>query len=328
MFRLSRRELLASTTLVGAGYALPASSVQAAAPAPGKQVASFYRYRIGDYEVTAINDGIWLPPIDDKFVRNAAFADVQNALAAAFQPTDKLPIPFTSLVVNTGAKLVMIDTGTGGQYAPVAPQSGTWDANFAAAGFDPHAVDTILISHFHPDHINGLKTKDGELRFPNAEILVPAPEWDYWMNDAHLSAAADSLRPAFLNARRIFSDIARDVKRFTPGAEVAPGIVAIEAFGHTPGHVVFAITSAGQSMLALSDTTNNPWLFVRHPDWQANFDIDGPAAAQTRRRVLDRASADRMLVQGYHFPFPASGYITRTATGYDLMPVMWQAVVE
>ena len=328
MPRLSRRDLLAGTAIVGVQGALAVSPIHAAAPPNGKQVASFYRYRVGDYEVTAINDGIWLPPIDDKFVRNAAFADVQNALAAAFQPTDKLPIPFTSLVVNTGAKLVMIDTGTGGQYAPIAPQSGTWDANFAAAGFDPRAVDTILISHFHPDHINGLKTKDGELRFPNAEILVPAPEWDYWMNDAHLGAAADSLRPAFLNARRIFSDIAKDVKRFTPGAEVAPGIVAIEAFGHTPGHVVFAITSAGQSMLALSDTTNNPWLFVRHPDWQANFDIDGPAAAQTRRRVLDRASADRMLVQGYHFPFPASGYITRTASGYDLMPVMWQAVVE
>ena len=271
MPHLSRRDLLAGTALVGVQGALARSSIHAAAPRNGKQVASFYRYRIGDYEVTAINDGIWLPPIDDKFVRNAAFADVQNALAAAFQPTDKLPIPFTSLVVNTGTKLVMIDTGTGGQYAPIAPQSGTWDANFAAAGFDPQRVDTILISHFHPDHINGLKTKDGELRFPNAEILVPAPEWDYWMNDAHLSAAADNLRPAFLNARRIFSDIAKDVKRFTPGAEVAPGIVAIEAFGHTPGHVVFAITSAGQSMLALSDTTNNPWLFVRHPDWQANF---------------------------------------------------------
>ena len=123
MFGLNRRELLVSTTLMGAGYALPASLVQPAAPATGKQVASFYRYRVGDYEVTAINDGIWLPPIDEKFVRNAAFTDVQNALAAAFQPTDKLPIPFTSLVVNTGTKLVMIDTGTGGQYAPIAPQS-------------------------------------------------------------------------------------------------------------------------------------------------------------------------------------------------------------
>lgn len=324
MSGINRRELLASSAIAAAAAPSGWRAAVAAAPASGTQAFGFYRYRVGGYEMTAINDGVWLRAIDDKFVSNAPYQDVQHALADSFQPRDKLPIPFTSLVVNTGSKLVLIDVGTGGQLTQLAPQSGTWDANFAAAGFDPKSVDTVLISHFHQDHINGLKSKDGGLRFPNAEIRVPAPEWSFWMDDAHLRAAPESLRPVFLNARRVFADIAGDVHRFTPGDEVAPGITSIPAYGHTPGHVAFAITSGNASMLALSDTSHNPWLFVRHPEWQAIVDTDGTLAAETRKAMLDRAAADRLLVQGYHFPFPASGHITRTVTGYDLVPVLWQ----
>ena len=114
------------------------------------------------------------------------------------------------------------------------------------------------------------------------------------------------------------------MKRFEPGGEPTPGITSIAAYGHTPGHTAFAVASGNQSLLVLSDTTNNPWLFVRHPEWQPVIDVDGPMAVETRKRMLDRAAADRMLVQGYHFPFPACGHITRTASGYDLMPVSWQ----
>jgi len=206
----------------------------------------------------------------------------------------------------------------------MAPQSGTFHANLAAAGINPKSIDTILISHFHADHINGLKTKDGAKVFPNAEIMVSSAEWTYWMDDTRLNNATDTTRPYFLNTRRIFADIAKDVKRFEPGGEPTAGITSIAAYGHTPGHTAFAVASGNQSLLVLSDTTNNPWLFVRHPEWQPVIDVDGPMAVETRKRMLDLAAADRMLVQGYHFPFPACGYITRTASGYDLMPVSWQ----
>ncbi|MBI3434578.1 MAG: MBL fold metallo-hydrolase [Proteobacteria bacterium] len=323
---ISRRSLLAAG-VTGAALAATRAPSRAAAPAAGTQAAGFYRYRIGRYELTALNDGVWNRQIDAGFIANAPFAQVQQAMADAFMPPGRLAIPFTSLAVNTGPKLVLIDTGTGGQLQPVAPQSGTWSNNLAAAGIAPASVDIILISHFHPDHINGIKTKDGQLTFPNAAIHVPAAEWAYWMDDARMNAAPEPAKPAFRNARRIFSDIARDVSRFAPGAELAPGIIAIAAPGHTPGHTVFAIASDGQSMLALGDTTNNPWLFVRNPDWQAAFDIDGPMAAATRKALLARAAADRMLVHGYHFPFPAAGHITRGARGYDLVPAMWQATL-
>lgn len=321
MTALSRRTLLASSAAALAATSAPSYTARAAAPITGQQGAGIYRYKIGSFEITAINDGTWYRALDDKFVTNAPFADVQKALSDQFLPTDKIPIPFTTLMVNTGSKLILLDTGTGGQLAPTA---GTMAANMAAAGIDPKAVDTIIISHFHPDHINGIKTKDGAKVFPNAEINVPAPEWAHWMDDAKMNAAPEAARGAFLNARRVFGDIANDVKRFDPGKEVAPGITSIAAHGHTPGHTAFAIASGNQSMLYIADTTNNPWLFVRNPEWQAVFDADGNMAAETRKKLLDRAAADKMIVHGYHFPFPASGYITRTAKGYDLIPVMWQ----
>ena len=147
---LNRRNLIAGAAL------LAAAPARAAAPAAGRQVPAFYRRRIGSFEVTAIYDGAWLRTIDAAFVRNADFADVQKALADSFQAPATLTVPFTSLVVNTGSKLVLIDTGTGGQFVSFAPQSGIWQSNLAAAGIDPRRVDSILISHGHPDHINGI----------------------------------------------------------------------------------------------------------------------------------------------------------------------------
>jgi glyoxylase-like metal-dependent hydrolase (beta-lactamase superfamily II) len=314
---LSRRQCLAG----GLASLAVTRSAFAAAPLAARQGPGIYRTRIGSFELTALYDGIWPVKIDDDFVRNASRADVDAALEAAFLPPDILPISFTALLVNTGSKLVLIDTGTAGQ---ITDSAGTLLGNLAVAGVKPANIDTILISHFHPDHINGIKDKDGNRIFPNAEIAVPDVEWDFWMNDANMSGVSSTIRRYFLNARRIFADIAHDVRRFKPGAEVSPGITSIAAFGHTPGHVAFSVSSGKESMLVLSDSARNPYLFVRHPDWQPSFDMDGPVAVATRRRLLDQAAADRMLVHGYHFPFPATGHITRTPSGYELIPTLWR----
>jgi glyoxylase-like metal-dependent hydrolase (beta-lactamase superfamily II) len=320
MAGLTRRSFLTGSALA-AGCSTLAWPVGAAAPLSNAQGPSVYRYRLGDYQLTALYDGTWFLPIDGKFVRNARVADVNKALADAFLAPRVLPISFTALLVNTGAKLILIDTGTGGQ---IADSAGSMLANLAAASIAPSAIDTILISHFHPDHINGIKTKDGDKVFANAEIWVPEPEWAYWMNDAHMAGVSKSVHGYFLNARRIFGDIAKELRQFKPGAEVAPGIVSIAAFGHTPGHTAFAIHSGNQSMLAMSDTARNPYLFARHPDWQPIFDMDGPLAVKARRAMLDRAAADRMLVEAFHFPFPACGHMIKRGTGYELVPAEWQ----
>jgi glyoxylase-like metal-dependent hydrolase (beta-lactamase superfamily II) len=320
MTALSRRSFLTGPMLAAGAAALPMPG-QAAAPIVGAQGPGVYRYKLGDYQLTALYDGTWYLPIDGKLVRNASATEVNDALAAAFLPPSILPISFTALLVNTGSKLVLIDTGTAGQ---VTDSAGFMNANLAAAGISPNAIDTILISHFHPDHIDGIKTKDGDKVFANAEILVPEPEWTFWMDDANMGGATGAVHKYFLNARRIFKDIAKDVRRFKPGDEVAPGIVSVPAFGHTPGHTAFAIHSGNQSMLAMSDTAREPWLFVRHPEWQPAYDMDGPLAAQTRIAMLDRAAADRMLVEAYHFPFPACGHMVKSGSGYELVPAIWQ----
>jgi glyoxylase-like metal-dependent hydrolase (beta-lactamase superfamily II) len=315
---LTRRTLLAGSMLGSAVALSPASN--AAVPLAAKQAPGAYRYQLGSVQLTALYDGTWYLPIDATFVHNASAAAVDQALAAAFLPPRVLPISFTALLVNTGKQLVLIDTGTAGQ---ITDSAGVMLDNLAVAGVKPADIDTILISHFHPDHIDGIKTKDGDKVFPRAEILVPAPEWDFWMEDGNMSRASGAVHRYFLNARRIFKDIAGEVRRFTPGAGVAPGIVSLPAFGHTPGHTAFAIHSGGQSLLAMSDTVREPWLFARHPRWQPSYDMDGPLAAKARVAMLERAAADRMLIEAYHFPFLACGHIVKAGDGYDFAPALW-----
>lgn len=317
MTDFTRRNLIAGASLAAVGAAEP---TQAAAPAVGRQAPSIYRYRVGDFEVTALYDGVWYRPIDDKFVRHADYTEVRQAMTDAFMPAEKLATPFTTVLVNTGKKLILLDTGTGGQIATTA---GSFGENLAAAGINPKSIDQIVISHFHPDHINGIKTKDNELIFPNAEIMVPEAEWKFWNDDANMRAAPDGLKIVFHNVRRIFTDIAKDVTRYTPGKQVAPGFETVAAPGHTPGHTVFALQSGKDALMVLSDTTQHPALFARNPEWQPQFDIDGPTAVATRKTLLDRAAADRMLVTGYHFPFPACGHIVKRGNGYDHVPLLW-----
>jgi glyoxylase-like metal-dependent hydrolase (beta-lactamase superfamily II) len=316
---LTRRSMLTAAAASAGLAALPRVAA-AGVPLAKMQGPGAYRYKLGDYQLTALYDGTWFLPIDDKFMRNASGKAVNAALTAAFLPPNVLPVTFTALLVNTGKRLVLIDTGTAGQIADTA---GVMLDNLKAAGVAPADIDTIVISHFHPDHIDGIKTKDGAKVFAKAEILVPEPEWTFWMDDANMGKYTGTVHRYFLNARRIFADIAKQVHRFQPGAEVAPGIVSIAAFGHTPGHTAFSVHSGRQSLLVMSDTVRNPYLFVRHPDWQPIFDMDGPMAAQARRAMLDRAAAERMFVEAYHFPFPACGHIVRNGTAYELEPVMW-----
>jgi glyoxylase-like metal-dependent hydrolase (beta-lactamase superfamily II) len=320
MTHFSRRSFIAASALAAGAMALPRAG-RAAAPLARAQGPGAYRYKLGQFELTALYDGTWFLPIDGKFVRNASGGAVNAALAKAFLPPNILPISFTALLVNTGKQLVLIDTGSAGQLADTA---GFMNANLAAGGVKAGDIDTILISHFHPDHIDGLKTKDGDKVFPNAQIFVPEPEWTFWMDDGNQSRASGSVLGYFRNARRIFADIANEVQRFKPGTELVPGIVSLPAYGHTPGHTAFTLQSGKEQLLVMSDTVRNPELFARHPDWQPIFDMDGALSVKTRRRMLDRAAADRMLVEAYHFPFPACGHMVKTATGYELVPSMWQ----
>ncbi|MBC7799849.1 MAG: MBL fold metallo-hydrolase [Gemmatimonadaceae bacterium] len=322
--------LISRRSLAGAGAALAVapglvghSPAMAAQPPATAQGPAFFHYRVGDLQCTAINDGMAFRSLDG-FVPNAPPGALQKAMADAFLPTDRYPIPFTTVVVNTGSKLVLIDTGNADLGAPA---TGTWLANFRAAGFDPANVDTVVISHFHGDHINGIRPKDGAARFPRAEVMVPAAEWAFWMSDENMEKAPAGMKPAFQNVRRVFGPIAANVTRYEWDKEIVPGITALDASGHTPGHTAFALSSGTGKLLVLSDTTNNPNIFARNPGWSAIFDQDGPKAVATRRRLLDMAATERMQAAFYHAPFPATGHIVREGDGYALVPLMWRPEV-
>lgn len=310
--------LLGSTIAAGSRF----QPAQAAVPVSGVQAPAFYRSKVGDIEITAISDGYATYPKIAGFVNNATDAEVSAALADQFMPTDRIQIPFTSLVINTAGKLIVLDTGYGDLGAPT---TGSWMKNFRAAGFSPDAVDMVIISHFHGDHINGLRLKDGTAVFPKAEIKVPEVELAYWMNDSAMGASSGMLKGNFDNARRVFTPMGHDVTTYKWDAEVAPGMVAVGAPGHTPGHTMFAITSGNARFMAVSDITNVPMLFVRNPDWACMFDQDAEMARKTRHRVLDMVASERMEVSFYHAPFPSQGFITRDgANRYNLVPSAWK----
>ena len=309
---------------IGAGLAAAAVTpfgrrATAAQPPATAQAPAYFRYRVGDMQVTAVNDGMAYRSLDG-FVPNAPPGALQQAMADNFLPADRFPITFTTLVVNTGGKLVLIDTGNGDLGAPT---SGTWMTNFRAAGFDPANVDVLLFSHFHGDHINGARLKDGTARFPQAEIMVPAAEWDFWTSDDKRASAPDGIKGTFDNVRRVFGPVAANVTRYGWDKEVLPGITSIQAAGHTPGHTCFALVSGTGKLMVMSDTTNNTQIFARNPDWSGVFDQDADMARATRRRMLDLAATERMQVSFYHAPFPATGHIVRAGNGYDLVPLMW-----
>ena len=329
MTTLTRRHLLSGAGAAGAALALSSVAAPvptyAAAPPVGKQAAGVYRLKVGAFEVTQLSDGVRSFPMPDAFVKNIPKAQALAAFEAAYLPKDVVTIPFNPTVVNTGSKLVLIDTGYG---SGGLPASGQLPDAMAAAGIDAKAIDIVLISHLHPDHVLGLKSADGGNAFPNAEIKVHAAEWAYWMNDENMSKAPEGMMKTFFGAtRKAFAGLGDKVTKYEWDKEVAPGITSIAAPGHTPGHSAFAIASGSGRLLVQSDITNVPEPFLRNPDWHIMFDMDPQVSVQTRRKFHDMAAAEKVLIAGFHFFFPSLGYVEKDGTGYRLVPVPWNSTI-
>ena len=320
MIQLTRRNLLAATAVAGASAVLPFTPSRAAAPAAGKQVPGVYRYKVGEFEVTALNEGTARNPNPQSMAVNKPLPDIQKALGDVFLPTDHVINQFNILVVNTGKNLVLLDTGFGDNGPPTV---GSLLTNMTAAGIDPKAIDTVLISHFHGDHISGLRAKAGTANFPNAEIMVNAAEWQFWNDAGNQAKVVDAFKPGFANVKRVFDPIAKDVKQFEYGKEVVGGITAVAAPGHSPGHTAFLVSSGNGKLLVTSDTVNHQVL-VRNPEWALWADMDAPLAAASRKKLLDMAAADKIQIAAYHLPFPSTGYISKQGNGYDFHPAQWQ----
>ncbi len=317
---MTRRAVIAGTA------ALAATPALASAPISGTQAPGFYRSKVGDYELTQLSDGAATFPMPDHFITNISKdRAIAEAASQYLAPAGKITVPFSPLLINTGSKLILIDTGYGPNIGPVV---GHLPASLAAAGFTPDQIDMVVISHIHPDHTNGLHTKDGALAFPKAEILMPEKDWAFWMSAENAAKASDPVSKGYFdNAKKTLSDLVGHVSTYAWNKEIAPGLTAIGTPGHTPGHTSFVVASGSAKLFVQSDITNIPAFFLRHPNWHVMYDHDAELAQKTRHAFYDMAASEKAPVIGYHFPFPCLGHVEKTGPGYRLVPVNWSATV-
>lgn len=319
MSEISRRTLLTTSTAALGTMSVAPAFLEGFFSSAMAQSAGFNKYKVGSIEAAGIADGVNTFPLPDRFVVNQPREEVQKALAATKLGTEKLSIPFNPFVFQNGSRVVLIDTGMGPAANEKTPAVGNTVKNLSAAGYDPSKITDVVISHFHGDHINGL-LNGANPTYPNAQLWVPAAEWKYWTDEGELSRAPDARKGAFANVKRIFADgLNNKVTQYEHGKEVVPGLTALATFGHTPGHTSFVLASGSDKLFIQSDVTNIPALFVANPGWHAMFDQDAKMAEETRRKTYDMVSAEKMRVQGFHFPFPSLGRIEKTATGYSLV---------
>jgi glyoxylase-like metal-dependent hydrolase (beta-lactamase superfamily II) len=327
---ISRRNAMLGSAALAAAPLMISSDAYAGMPVADKQAPSFYRYKVGDIVVTVVSDGKNVFPLFDAFIPNAKREDINAALEKAFMPRDMVTIWFAPLVIQSDGKLIVIDTGTG-PTAKVASKgaNGLFLENMQAAGFDPNKVDMVVISHFHTDHVNGLLNADGKPAFPNAEVLVPAAEWKFWTDDGEMSRAkGERMVGLFKNNRNVFeTGLKKKVTPYDWNKEIAPGLTSVETVGHTPGHTSYVLASGGGKVFIQSDVTNNPHLFAANPGWHANFDQDGEVAEKTRRRIYDMVVAEKLQVQGFHYPFPGLGNVVKDGDGYRVVQAPWDPVI-
>jgi glyoxylase-like metal-dependent hydrolase (beta-lactamase superfamily II) len=302
----TRRQTLAAAGLALAAPALiRARPAAAAAPMLGPSRPSHYRFRLGDFEVTTLLDGATRfdgpHPI---FGENQPAEEVAAFAEENFLPGDQMEISFTPILVNTGDAVVLFDGGNG-----VGSWEGTGNlvAAIEAAGYTADQVDTVVVTHFHPDHIGGLMA-EGVPTFANAAYVTGQVEYDFWSHDDRLAGPTEGLAQL---VRSNVVPLAEKTRFIGDEAEVVPGISAIAAFGHTPGHMAYHIESGGQRLLLWADAANHYLLSVAQPDWHVRFDMDKDAAVATRKRLFDMANAERIPVTGYHMPFPAVGFVEK-----------------
>lgn len=323
MSSIRRRGILAATSLLFSPSLIKAPNAQTA-PAPQVQTPGFHRFKVGSFTVTTVHDGFVARPLEG-FVRNAPLAEVQGVLRDAFLPTDRMVIPYTVTFLDTGRDLIVFDSGNG--VTPAGATIGRMIANMQAAGIDPTKVTRVVMSHFHGDHVNGLLNAEGAAAFPNAEVIVPEAEIAWWGDATNETRSPEGQRANFANSARRLAPYAARLRRIGPDAEVVPGVRSVAAYGHTPGHTCYHIADGADQMMFVADTTNRPELLARRPEFHIIFDFDAVAAEATRRRIYDRVATDRIRITGYHFPFPANGFLAKEGSGYRFVAADWSGAV-
>jgi glyoxylase-like metal-dependent hydrolase (beta-lactamase superfamily II) len=295
--------------------------------------AGVYQFRVGNFKVATISDGLLkLPPLPT-YAPLADPGEVEQAMVERFWSPDTLSLYFNALYVDTGTHRVLIDTGAGTELGDGLAKL---TQNLAAIGIQPQDIDTVIITHAHPDHIGGIVASNGQLTFSNAQYYISEAEWQFWMAptiDLSPLLVPDRFKQGIIAAaRQHLGAITSRVHRFQPDQEIISGIVAIAAPGHTPGQSALKIESGSSQLIVVADVFFSEAFDLEHSDWQTGFDLDPQQAVETRRRLLNQVANERTMVLAYHIPFPALGHIrlqngtidVANGNHYEWEPVLWQ----
>lgn len=315
--RVAAGALAATAIAIAAlGAAVSPSTARAAAPMVKTQAPGFYRVMLGAFEVTALSDGTVDLPADTLLHGPAGTVAARLTAAHLKGPVETSVIGF---LVNTGDRLVLVDTGAGALFGPTL---GKLTTSLRAAGYQPEQVDEVLLTHAHPDHVGGLMGAGG-VAFPNATVRLDEADAQHWLSTAKMNAAPAQAKGFFQGAMASLNPYAEAgrLKPFAAGAELLPGIRAVAARGHSAGHTVYAVESQGQRLLLIGDLIHVGAVQLDDPRITIGFDSDEPAAAATRRKVFTQAADENLLVGAAHLPFPGLGHLRKAGASFRWLPV-------
>lgn len=283
------------------------------------QVPGYYRLQLGQFEITALYDGAI--ELDTTLLHNAKPADLNRLLARMFVGNPKMQTAVNAYLINTGNHLVLVDTGASTLFGPTL---GFALANMRASGYEPAQVDTVIITHLHGDHMGGLNDGEGKPLFPKATVWVARADNDFWLTEATAKAAPEAMQPFFKMARDTAAPYlaSKQWQTFGEGTEIVPGIKAVQASGHTPGHTAYKVASAGQELLIWGDVVHAHAIQFAKPGVSIEFDVDQKQAIATRRALMKAMAKSKTLVAGMHLPFPGIGHVRAEGKGsYAWVPI-------
>ncbi|MBN9982161.1 MBL fold metallo-hydrolase [Rhizobium laguerreae] len=322
---LNRRTVMVSAVAGTAALLLggSAGSGNTQVQSPDARNVGYYRFPVGQIKATVLSDGVIGGP-PTVYANDAPEAELQEVLRRAFLPTDHMTLQLNTLLLEVGDRRILLEAGAG---ATMGPNAGRVFDNLAAIGLDAGDIDTIVVSHTHPDHVGNLSTFEGKKAFPNATVYAPRADWDFFVrNNPDLSymPVPRDFRDRFAAAiKRSVEPIAKDIELYEAGAEIVPGLTTIAAPGHTPGMATFLVHSGNDQLLLTADLAYHPVVNIDHP-WRPGPDRDKDTALASRRRIFDMAATDKLLVLGFHYPFPGLGRMLKTDMGYAWVPAGWQ----